>query len=165
MGGYFPGFWRKVRFNFKPMLQLYFMKIYTSLFLGTLSLQANIMRASVTGQLTFPSVGIQWLSDRNVTLLVRYKIQTKFYRCSECNVSILHFCASCVFSGDLAKSIREKTDIHFGLYHSLFEWFNPLYLGDKNSNFTTQRFVDVNTCFKSVKPRKLSVIIHVFAMF
>ena len=26
--------------------------------------------------------------------------------------------------------------------HSLFEWFNPLYLADKESNFTSSEFVD-----------------------
>ena len=27
---------------------------------------------------------------------------------------------------------------HFGIYYSLFEWFNPLYLKDKNGNFQTR---------------------------
>ena len=48
--------------------------------------------------------------------------------------------------GDLAKAIRKKKGIHFGLYHSLFEWFNPMYLEDKGKNFTTQLFVKVITC-------------------
>lgn len=47
--------------------------------------------------------------------------------------------------GDLAKAIRSKTDIHFGLYHSLFEWFNPLYLQDKANSFKTQDFVSRKT--------------------
>jgi alpha-L-fucosidase len=42
--------------------------------------------------------------------------------------------------GDLANAIRNRTDLVFGLYHSLFEWFNPLYLLDKENNFTTQYF-------------------------
>ena len=29
--------------------------------------------------------------------------------------------------GLLANSIRNRTDVHFGVYHSLFEWFNPVY--------------------------------------
>ena len=48
-------------------------------------------------------------------------------------------------AGELANSIRAKTDLKFGLYHSLFEWFNPLFLQDKENNFTTQTFVKQNT--------------------
>ncbi|KAG8176478.1 hypothetical protein JTE90_007148 [Oedothorax gibbosus] len=44
--------------------------------------------------------------------------------------------------GDLAKAIRNKTDIHFGVYHSMFDWFHPLYLLDKQNNYKTQFFVD-----------------------
>ena len=47
-------------------------------------------------------------------------------------------------SGDLAVAIRNRTNLVFGLYHSLFEWFNPLYLEDKANNFTTQIFPQVN---------------------
>lgn len=43
--------------------------------------------------------------------------------------------------GELATAIRNKTSIHFGLYHSLFEWFNPMYLSDKQSGFKTNEFV------------------------
>lgn len=45
--------------------------------------------------------------------------------------------------GDLAAAIRNRTDIRFGLYHSLYEWYNPLYLMDKQNNFTTQYFSKV----------------------
>lgn len=48
--------------------------------------------------------------------------------------------------GDLAAAIRSKApDVHFGLYHSLFEWFNPIYIQDKNSNFKTNDFVTGKT--------------------
>ncbi|XP_041347731.1 alpha-L-fucosidase-like [Gigantopelta aegis] len=43
--------------------------------------------------------------------------------------------------GELAAAIRSRTDIHFGLYHSMFEWFNPLYLKDRQTNFSTDYFV------------------------
>lgn len=43
--------------------------------------------------------------------------------------------------GELANAIRNKTKLHFGLYHSLFEWFHPLYLRDKANGFKTQDFV------------------------
>lgn len=48
------------------------------------------------------------------------------------------------FEGELANSIRSKTDIHFGLYHSLFEWYHPLYEKDKANNYSTQDFVRVS---------------------
>ena len=54
-------------------------------------------------------------------------------------------------AGELAVAVRQRTDIHFGLYHSLFEWFNPLYLGDKAAHFKTQKFVQVcRRCVTSV---------------
>ncbi|KAF5277101.1 hypothetical protein FQA39_LY06339 [Lamprigera yunnana] len=43
--------------------------------------------------------------------------------------------------GSLANAIRSLTDLKFGLYHSLFEWFNPLFLTDKENNLTTDLFV------------------------
>ncbi|XP_011690616.1 PREDICTED: alpha-L-fucosidase-like [Wasmannia auropunctata] len=43
--------------------------------------------------------------------------------------------------GELAQAIRNKTDIKFGLYHSMYEWYNPLYMEDKKNKFTTDRFV------------------------
>ena len=49
-----------------------------------------------------------------------------------------------ILAGDLAKSIRSKTDMHFGLYHSLGEWFNPLSLEDQKNNFSTNYFPHVN---------------------
>ncbi|BHF82448.1 Tissue alpha-L-fucosidase [Sparganum proliferum] len=47
--------------------------------------------------------------------------------------------------GELAQAIRSKTGMQFGVYHSLFEWFNPLYLADVSSNHTKQSFVDQKT--------------------
>ena len=38
---------------------------------------------------------------------------------------------------------KEHPDLKFGLYHSLFEWFHPLYLSDKKSGWKTQDFVNV----------------------
>jgi alpha-L-fucosidase len=45
--------------------------------------------------------------------------------------------------GDLANAIRLNTTLRFGLYHSLFEWFNPLYLSDKANDLKSQDFVKV----------------------
>jgi len=49
-----------------------------------------------------------------------------------------------ILVGDLATAIRKYSDIHFGLYYSLFEWFYPLYLQDKANRFTTQVYVSVS---------------------
>ncbi|CAG5131391.1 unnamed protein product, partial [Candidula unifasciata] len=46
--------------------------------------------------------------------------------------------------GDLAVAVR-KQGLRFGTYHSLFEWFHPLYLQDVANNFTTQDFVIAKT--------------------
>ncbi|XP_052075492.1 alpha-L-fucosidase-like [Mytilus californianus] len=47
--------------------------------------------------------------------------------------------------GELAAAVRAKTQMKFGLYHSLFEWFNPVYLNDKHSGFQKQDFVRTKT--------------------
>lgn len=44
---------------------------------------------------------------------------------------------------DIIKEFSEalrKENLFVGLYHSLYEWFNPNYLFDKANNFTTQTF-------------------------
>ncbi|GFY67808.1 alpha-L-fucosidase [Trichonephila inaurata madagascariensis] len=51
-------------------------------------------------------------------------------------------CIVKLVKGDLANAIRNKTDIHFGVYHSMFEWFHPLYILDKKNGYKTQYFVD-----------------------
>ncbi len=50
---------------------------------------------------------------------------------------------SILYLGDLAKSIRANTDLHFGVYHSLGEWFNPVFQQDMANNYETQEFVKV----------------------
>ncbi|XP_015586061.1 alpha-L-fucosidase [Cephus cinctus] len=47
--------------------------------------------------------------------------------------------------GELANAIRKETNLKFGLYHSLYEWYNPLYLHDKENNFTTDIFATQKT--------------------
>ncbi|CAH0548170.1 unnamed protein product [Brassicogethes aeneus] len=41
---------------------------------------------------------------------------------------------------ELSIAVR-KENLEFGLYHSLYEWFNPMYLSDKRNKFHTQEFV------------------------
>ncbi|CAH1777897.1 unnamed protein product [Owenia fusiformis] len=42
--------------------------------------------------------------------------------------------------GELARAVK-KSGIHFGAYHSLYEWFNPLYRNDKGNNYKTDDYV------------------------
>ncbi|XP_051868665.1 plasma alpha-L-fucosidase [Pristis pectinata] len=42
--------------------------------------------------------------------------------------------------GELAQAVRNRTSLRFGLYHSLFEWFNPAFLEDAASVFQTNKF-------------------------
>ena len=46
-------------------------------------------------------------------------------------------------TGALAKAIKSRPDIHFGVYFSQFEWYHPLFLEDKNNSFKTQYYVKV----------------------
>ncbi|XP_073521727.1 tissue alpha-L-fucosidase [Phyllobates terribilis] len=46
--------------------------------------------------------------------------------------------------GDLGNALK-KRKLRYGLYHSLLEWFHPLYLADKKSGFKTQYFVLAKT--------------------
>lgn len=46
--------------------------------------------------------------------------------------------------GSLANATR-AAGLRFGAYHSLFEFYNPLYLRDKASNWTTNTFVTSKT--------------------
>ncbi|KAL7579798.1 hypothetical protein ACA910_021932 [Epithemia clementina (nom. ined.)] len=53
--------------------------------------------------------------------------------------------------GELAQAVKKETSPHtgrfikFGVYHSLYEWFNPLYRQDQSNNFTTNHFVTLKT--------------------
>lgn len=49
------------------------------------------------------------------------------------------------YTGDLANAIRNRTDLRFGVYHSLLEWFHPLYVEDRANKYNTTRFVDVSS--------------------
>lgn len=61
-------------------------------------------------------------------------------------------------TGELANAIRSRTDLRFGTYHSLFEFFNPLYLRDKANGFITNDFVAVNVLvFKLAKSPIISL--------
>lgn len=42
---------------------------------------------------------------------------------------------------ELSTAVR-KQGLKFGVYHSLYEWFNPIYLEDKQAGFTTRVYTD-----------------------
>ncbi len=42
--------------------------------------------------------------------------------------------------GVVAQAVR-AVGLRMGLYHSLFEWFNPIFLTDQANNYTTQYYV------------------------
>lgn len=53
--------------------------------------------------------------------------------------------------GDLAKEVR-KTDVKFGLYYSLYEWYNPLWIKDKKK-FVDEHFLpQVKDLINSYEP-------------
>ena len=58
----------------------------------------------------------------------------------------------------ISQPLPPQRNLHFGLYHSMFEWFNPLYLADAASGFKNQDFVfgkalpDLVQLVKNYKP-------------
>lgn len=61
--------------------------------------------------------------------------------------------------GDLSRAIRSLNKTRFGVYHSLYEWFNPLWLQDKQSNLTTNTFVTEKVLPELYELVKLLIII------
>jgi len=43
--------------------------------------------------------------------------------------------------GELESAFKANGKVKFGLYHSMFEWFNPMYDNDEANNFTTRDYV------------------------
>lgn len=52
--------------------------------------------------------------------------------------------------GELSAAIKSNTSLRFGLYHSLYEWFNPMYLSDKAKNFEENHFVTSKVLLNNV---------------
>jgi alpha-L-fucosidase len=47
--------------------------------------------------------------------------------------------------GELATAVRQKTDVHFGLYYSLLEWFQPSYENDMANGWSTRVFPETKS--------------------
>ncbi|CAL8070941.1 unnamed protein product, partial [Orchesella dallaii] len=52
--------------------------------------------------------------------------------------------------GELEQAVRTKTDLKFGLYNSLLEWYQSTYENDKANNWTTRDF-PVKKCMPTLK--------------
>jgi len=52
---------------------------------------------------------------------------------------------------DLFKAVR-KTSVHAGMYYSLYEWFNPLWLKDKNKFVTEHTWPQMKDLINNYKP-------------
>ena len=50
---------------------------------------------------------------------------------------------SLLFSGELAAAMRKRGDVKFGVYYSLYEWYNGFYLLDKDAQYKTNLFTQV----------------------
>ncbi len=92
----------------------------------------SIMKVLLCGHQSIHSTGTLWTLVLNEIYSVTFMFPFT-----------LIFTHCFVFSGDLANAIRSRTNITFGLYHSMFEWFHPLYLEDKQNGFKTQLFPNV----------------------
>ena len=53
--------------------------------------------------------------------------------------------------GDLFKAIR-KTSVHAGMYYSLYEWYNPLWLTDKNKYVSVHMWPQMKDLINTYKP-------------
>ncbi|MCW3116624.1 MAG: alpha-L-fucosidase [Chitinophagaceae bacterium] len=53
--------------------------------------------------------------------------------------------------GDLFKAVR-KTSVHAGMYYSLYEWFNPVWLADRNKYVNTHMWPQMKDLINNYQP-------------
>ena len=51
--------------------------------------------------------------------------------------------------GELAEAVRREGGVRFGLYHSLMEWYHPLYLQDQVTSWQLMFHI----CRQTTKPQ------------
>lgn len=56
---------------------------------------------------------------------------------------------------ELAAAIRNNTDLKFGLYYSLFEWYNRMWMDDKLHLLLQHHFVDYK-----VRPEQMDLVLE-----
>ncbi|KAJ6636747.1 putative alpha-L-fucosidase [Pseudolycoriella hygida] len=65
--------------------------------------------------------------------------------CEAFYLEVYLFNSDNVFSAELSEACRVDNRIRFGVYHSLLEWYNPMYVSDRDSEFTQREFVEKKT--------------------
>ncbi len=73
--------------------------------------------------------------------------KTRYTRYVACCSLILISIVYIEYSGDLANALRNRTTIEFGIFYSMYEWFNQVYLEDKKNGFNTTQFISVCCTF------------------
>jgi len=56
---------------------------------------------------------------------------------------------------ELAQAVNANDGIRLGLYHSLLEWYNPMYVSDKDSGFVETDFVE-----KKIMPEMIELVLN-----
>ena len=67
--------------------------------------------------------------------------------------------------GELKAAFERHPDVHFGLYYSLFEWFNPMYLKDKANQFKTRYVTEFIRYISESTLNSLILIVNKFSIF
>ena len=95
-------------------------------------------RAALAGRMT-GQFGTQWMAYLNAILLASWQRQFELRGICNSGFVSVKCCSSIRF---LRRYSQHLLPTFLLEDHSLFEWFNPLYLADKESNFTSSEFVD-----------------------